>query len=150
MASEEFVNVPVPRSLVTEVMGFIAARSGPQAAIDPVASPGEEADVEWSVEDLHRLRATEVKTTRTVSALLDVLCQDPGAWFTTSDLEASTGIDRREIKGGLSALTRHVRKHYGRSNWPMDYAWGGSIPGAPLEGHYRVTVTTAERWSASA
>ncbi|NCD15981.1 MAG: hypothetical protein EOL91_01460 [Actinobacteria bacterium] len=150
----EFVNVPVPAHLVTEVMRFIAQHTeqsslGDEQPANEATSPGR--TVPWSASDLARLRSTDMTTARTVSALLDVLASTPDTWLTTSELETRTGIPRKQLKGALSALTRHIRKHYARDNWPMEYKWGAHFTeSAPLEGHYRLDTATATLWRGNA
>lgn len=155
--TEQFVSVPVPAEYVMDVMGYLASlREGEGVRVStgtPETVPAPEAQVaadsedkssetlpsiSWSVDDLARLASTSLFTTRQVALVLDVLAEKPGEWFTTTDLVNRIDIVRSNLKGVLSALTRHVRKHYARANWPMTAVWGPDIgDGFPGEVHYR-------------
>ena len=147
---QDFINVPVPSGLVTDVMRFIAERSGLPAVSykeNAEESAASLPSVPWSRTDLAKLYATPAASTRTVSAMLTALSEVTPKWLSTSELEALTGIDRRNIKGSLSAFTRHVKAHYGRTNWPMVFQWGPQISvDYPAEAHYQVGEGLAETW----
>jgi hypothetical protein len=148
---QDFINVPVPSGLVTDVMGFIAERSGLSAVSDTENTKAESSaslpEVRWSPADLEKLYATPSTSARTVSALLTALSEVAPKPLSTSELEALTGIDRVNIRGSLSAFTRHVKTHYGRTNWPMDFQWGPQISvDYPAEAYYNVTEGLAETW----
>lgn len=148
---QDFINVPVPSELVTDVMGFIAARSGLPAGSDTENTKEESAaslpSVPWSPTDLEKLYATPSASARTVSAMLTALSEVAPKPLSTSELEALTGIDRRNLRGSLSAFTRHVKAHYGRTNWPMHFHWGPEISvDYPAEAYYHVDEGLAETW----
>jgi hypothetical protein len=70
---------------------------------------------------------------------MDVLVEKPGEQFTTTALVQRLGISRNSLRSTLSALTRHVRAHYGRDNWPFQFTWGPRLgEGSGAEGHYAV------------
>jgi hypothetical protein len=131
-------------------MRFIAERSGLPPVSDTEnkqASAASLPSVPWSRADLERLSTTPTASARTVCAMLTALSQVAPKWLSTSELEALTGIDRRNIKGSLSAFTRHVKAHYGRTNWPMVFQWGPAISvDYPAEAHYQVGEGLADTW----
>jgi hypothetical protein len=145
----EYVMVPVPEGLVTEVMRLITDRADELVPPSADEVPGADAPpaVPWTVEDLVRLHATPNATARTIGAMLTALSECAPEPMGTSALAEATGVPRANIKGALSALTRHIRKHYGRSNWPMTFQWGPNVdPALPAEAIYHVDVETAEMW----
>jgi len=161
--TEQFVSVPVPAEYVTRVMALVAALStGDETPVtvkepEPAVAAADANDVgkvrellpgvPWSVDDLARLASASLFTTRTVAHMLDVLAETPGRWHTTTDLVDRLGIVRSNLKGVLSALTRHVRKHYRRSNWPLTTEWGPNLGDHPAEMHYRLDdEAAAARW----
>jgi len=153
---EHYTQVPVPTELVVDVMALITARFRPDGVAGIPATLPEEpgtdivelTSIPWSVDDLARLAGTPLPTTRAVAQILDVLAKEPGGWFTTTQLVELTGHPRDTLKGVLSALTRHVHTRYGRTNWPMTFAWGPSLGvDGPGEAHYRLdTEEEAARW----
>jgi hypothetical protein len=169
-----YVMVPVPADLVTDVMRYITDRAGTPPLISPAEPPSPPGsndlasalgphraqrmiasdDVpeiqEWTEADLQQLFDDQTTTGRTVSAILTELARVAEKPIGTSELEATTGIARVNIRGSLSAFTRRIRKHYGgRSNWPMDVRWGHQIdPALPEEAYYSLDQQTASRWKA--
>ncbi|MGH2706346.1 MAG: hypothetical protein ACRDJ4_15045 [Actinomycetota bacterium] len=139
-----FVNVPVPADRVLEVYAFLSGF--PHAAADatgdspwtPTPSNGLPT-IPWTEEDLARFVSSGTKTSRTVAAVMDVLVEQPGEQFTTTTLVARLGVTRNELRGTFAALTRHIRTHYGRENWPFRFTWGPTLgEDYPVEGHYSI------------
>ncbi len=140
-ADDTLVPVHVPRRHLTAVYGFIASL---EAADDEKVSP---ITTSWSVADLRRFAQTPTATSLTIGKVLDVLVEQPGQYFSTSELEERTGVPRANLKGAFSALTRHINKHYDGRPWMLEFEWGTRL-GAdyPAEGHYRLTEEQADLW----
>ena len=172
MNTEEdaLVQVLVPRQHLTAVYALIAERDGAlrsdggtddgtDGATDggtsessgPLVRGGDDATdvvaVPWSRADLQRFARTPHAMNVTLCTVLDVLADDPEQYFATSDLEELTGITRSSLRGAFSALTRHLRVHYGGRGWMLSRAWGPALdPRNPAEACYRLTVEQAVRW----
>ncbi|MEA2589920.1 MAG: hypothetical protein QOH66_2847, partial [Actinomycetota bacterium] len=80
--------------------------------------------IAWSADDLARFEASGTKTAKTISAMMDMLAKEPGDYLATSQIVAGITVSRDELRGALSAFSRHIRKHYNRANWPFTYRWG--------------------------
>ena len=147
-ASNELVDVKVPRRHVMAVYGFLANLDGrDRAEIDPAQAQAEVNEIRWPVEDLRRFAKTPTTTSNTIGRVLDELADHPDEWVSTTALEAATGIPRNNLKGAFSALTRHLRAHYGARGWMLAYKWGPALgPGLPAEVHYTLSTEQAERW----
>ncbi|PPK93857.1 hypothetical protein CLV92_109134 [Kineococcus xinjiangensis] len=166
---DELVQVLVPRKHLTAVYALIAQRDGalppdeqaevatpaaPAVPAPAVPAPADDAAhvaaVPWEREDLQRFARTPHAMNTTLCAVLDVLADDPGQYFATSDLEEATGISRGSLRGAFSALTRHLRVHYEGRGWMLSRAWGPTLdPRNPAEACYRLTADQAERWRAA-
>ncbi|MER7830116.1 hypothetical protein [Streptomyces sp. NPDC095602] len=90
----------------------------------PGGTQGAEQDgdwpvVEWTVEDFKSLIATDLPSVQQVAALLDILAREPERSYSTTAIVERLNLDRGQIKGALSAFTRHLHAHYERGNWPM-------------------------------
>ena len=151
-ADTELVQVLVPRRHLTAVYALIAEREG---AFDVPSSPAAAGSdevvavdaVPWERADLLRFARTPSPMNVTLCRVLDVLAEDPGQYFATSDLEELTGIPRGSLRGAFSALTRHLRAHYAGRGWMLSRAWGPLLdPENPAEACYRLTEDQARRW----
>ncbi|GAB7192156.1 hypothetical protein NUM3379_28650 [Kineococcus sp. NUM-3379] len=151
---DDLVQVLVPRRHLTAVYAFIAEREGALDVAVPAPVPAPADDdavvvdaVPWTVEDLRRFARTPSAMNVTLCKVLDVLAEDPGQYFATSDLEELTGIPRSNLRGAFSALTRHVRAHYSGRGWMLSRTWGPLLdPENPLEACYRLDDEQAARW----
>jgi hypothetical protein len=75
-----------------------------------------------------------------VSRMLDVLAARRSDWIGTTELVGLLGVEKTKLRGTLAALTRHVKAHYGRLNWPMKFEWNGT------EATYKINPDVAELW----
>ncbi|KJS60702.1 hypothetical protein [Streptomyces rubellomurinus] len=149
---QQFVSVPVPIQHVTQVYAFLAElagiTTGPSA--ETTATPlddGEWPFVEWGVQDLRKLTQDALDSVQVVTGVLDILAKQPGERVSYTSLVELLNVDRKRLRGVLSAFTRVVHKHYGRRNWPMTWVEAPS-EGTDLksEFYYTVSETTAARW----
>lgn len=157
-SSPEYVSIPVPTHLVPDVYAFITQRltgqpatdassSGTDTAAEPVTDEAGYPTLEWTVDDLTRLAATRTPGIVNIATVMDTLATSPGTWMSTTDLERDTGIPRFNLRGSMSALTRHVKAHYSRDNWPFTFGWGTSIGMNDAQAYYRIDPATADRWT---
>ncbi|MFC9280214.1 hypothetical protein [Streptomyces collinus] len=118
----------------------------------PGGTQGAESDgtwpvVDWTVEDFESLITTDLPSVQRVTAMLDLLAADPGCSYSTTAVVERLNLDRGQIKGALSAFTRHLHAHYKRGNWPMEWEWGTDPNSAyQAEALYRLDKTNAARW----
>lgn len=149
----DLVPVAVPRQHLIAVYGFLAQLEGASAPVGhdvetvDAVDADDATEVTWPVEDLRRFAATPTATSSTIGKVLDVLAASPGDYLSTSELEEQTGVERKNLKGAFSALTRHINKHYDGRGWMLTFKWGPEIePGYPAEAHYTLSEDQASRW----
>ena len=138
--------VPVPSQHVLAVYGFLTdlERSAAKPAATNHPSEEEPVEVTWPVEDLRRFAATPTTTSVTIGKVMDVLAQEPGRYFSTTELEDKTGVPRNNLKGSFAALTRHLNKHYDGRDWMLTFRWGSPL--GLQEAHYTISEDQAARW----
>jgi len=155
----EFIDVPVPAHLVTDVMAYIARRS--YASREGVAEAGRRKDEPTTVRSCYgrfhdrsidRLRQVHVSREpgpQMVADVLDVLEGRPDERVSLSELARATGREPASVKSSLAAFTKWVKKELDDltepRNRPINYQ---ALPGDQVfkETHYWITVATAERW----
>lgn len=155
-SESELVMVAVPRRDLERVYEFIGqlhreavvgVSSTASAAQSANAKDEETPVAEWTVAELNRFAATGSTTNVTIAKVLDVLAAEPGKFFSTSTLEERTGVPRANLKGSMSALTRHINRHYSGHEWMFTFEWGTHLgPDYPAEAHYTVDEAGAQRW----
>ncbi|MEU5124704.1 hypothetical protein [Streptomyces mobaraensis] len=149
---QQFISVPVPSQHVTRVYALLAELAGTTTApsVGGSAAPLEDGEwpyVEWSPQDLRKLAEDPRESVRVVTDVLDILAKQPGGRVSYTSLVELLDVDRKRLRGVLSAFTRVVHKHYGRRNWPMTWVEAPS-DGAEFksEFYYTVSETIAARW----
>ncbi|MGK5642692.1 hypothetical protein ACSNOK_30920 [Streptomyces sp. URMC 126] len=149
---QQFISVPVPSQHVTQVYAFLAELAGTTTApsAEETATPLEDGEwpyVEWTPQDLRRLTEDPLDSVRVVTGVLDILAKQPGERVSYTTLVELLGVNRKRLRGVLSAFTRVVHKHYGRRNWPMTWTEASS-DGTEFksEFYYTMSETTAGRW----
>lgn len=75
----------------------------------------------WTADDYAKLAS--VLTNAGIRAVLDECAQRPGAWVGLKELYDLTGRDRHGLRGDFGALTRLVKRQFGRSSWPLESRW---------------------------
>ncbi|MFI1149824.1 hypothetical protein [Streptomyces sp. NPDC020817] len=149
LQDSEYVYVPVPRQFVPEVQAYVVQLSAEAAGRgDAEERPtGETLSEQWTVEVLRRLSQTRLSSTQSVGKLLDVLAEHPGDYVSTTRLVELLDMDRTQLRGALSAFSRHVKKHFDRRPWPM--TWIEQLSPSPdykTEFFYTVDATVAQHW----
>jgi hypothetical protein len=144
---DTLIPVQVPRRHLSAVYGLIASLD---SAAVPSSVEGDETELveaTWTLEDLRRFAKTPTTTSVTIGKVLDELAKKPGDYFSTSQLEDLTGVQRPNLKGAFSALTRHINAHYQGRDWMLACKWGPDLgAGYPAEMHYRLSEEQAGRW----
>jgi hypothetical protein len=152
---QQFISVPVPARHVTRVYALLAEldlREGEMSSPLPGGTQGADADgswpvVEWTVADFKSLIRTNLPSVQRVTALLDILAADPERSFSTTAVVERVDFDRGQLKGALSAFTRHLHAHYERGNWPMQWKWGTDPDSTyQAEAFYHLDKVNAARW----
>jgi hypothetical protein len=135
----EFVQVPVPPHLVTEVMALIAARTNAGARTAPTDElpQAAEASEQWTVDELKRLWDESAPAMRLVLA---ALAQRPGTPVSGDELADSLGKRRgHTIAGMMGALGRRLKHRHAEkapfsSRWnALDGRWEYVMPSAVAE-----------------
>ncbi|MCC6284232.1 MAG: hypothetical protein IT439_02845 [Phycisphaerales bacterium] len=123
MATEDLVNVLVPRKHLSQVYGLIAQLEGaaPSATATIEEPPmGNGATDEWTPS---RLRTMVEDSGPAMRDLLRAMAARPGEWLTTQDLAAALKnkpkADWNTIAGTLGAFGRRVKSRYGLETWPF-------------------------------
>ncbi|MDX3749637.1 hypothetical protein [Streptomyces sp. AK08-02] len=153
--NQQFISVPVPAQHVTRVYALLAELDLKEGAMNnplPGGTQGADPDgtwpvVEWTVDDFKSLITTNLPSVQRVAALLDMLAAEPERSYSTTALVDRLEFDRGQIKGALSAFTRHLHAHYERGNWPMKWEWGTDADSTfQTEAFYRLDKINAARW----
>lgn len=141
-AERQFVMVPVPPELVTEVMAFVASRTG-SAASAVRTSPSKEPrgghagpnDLKEQ-EDTRLTEWTEALLRRnwqdsppTVRALLGHLADHPDTPVPITELASAVydDGDRSKLAGVLGAFGRRTKNRYHATTWPFYVEWNWDL-----------------------
>lgn len=135
---QEFIQVAVPAQHVMAVYRLLAKL---EQEPDAELAGTNDAPAAWDADKLARLASTELNTTKTVTRILDVLCQEPGRQYDMRDLVKALSMEYHSLRGNLAAFTRHLNTHYDSDTWPMHVA--ESSGGAVL---YSLDDATAALW----
>lgn len=95
----------------------------------------------WSKDDLLRLRGLAGPT---VLAALDLCAEQPGEWIPLRQIEQEAGRERAQARADLAVLTMTVKRHLGRSNWPIANQWAA---GGEPQAYYKMDPELAQVWS---
>jgi hypothetical protein len=155
----EFINVPVPAHLVTEVMAYIARRASAEQAGSAEANGHDDEPQmvgnrygrfpDWPTDRLRQVLLSAEPGPQMMANMLDILVERPEERVPLSELAAAIGRGPDSVKSSLSAFTKWVKKELNDQteprNWPVNYQ---ARPGRQVakETHYWITMRTAERW----
>jgi len=109
----------------------------------PTDATADDMDRPWTQEEIAELKRTINVTGR---AMMELTSARPGEWVSFEEVCEAAGQTAKAANPYLSGLTRHVRKYYGHSKWPVDYQAGPSL-GLPYGIHYRISNEKAEWWN---
>ncbi|MFG2018274.1 hypothetical protein [Actinomadura geliboluensis] len=137
---QEFIQVAVPAQHVMAVYRLLSELEQEPGADAGLAGTSD-APGAWDADKLARLAGTELNTTKTVTRILDVLCQEPGKQYDMQDLVKALSMEYHSLRGNLAAFTRHLNTHYDSDTWPMRVV--ESSGGAML---YSLDAATAALW----
>ena len=135
---DPFIPVPIPASYVTKVMAYVgvlaghvpsstaASTGGDDAVAEALAAEQaeEDADKDWTLEELARVAKGRTFTTEVLTQILDVLVEDPGTWMTSAELAAQIGREPESIRRIWTHVSRHINKRYPGLPWPLRARWG--------------------------
>lgn len=123
----EFVAVPVPTHLVTEVMRFIADHATVEKS-EPDAPLGAGAGSrDWSKEQLSQLHESDAPSVKLFAQVLTLLADASPEPISVDRLAELTGIDSGlALQKKFGAVTRWMRNRIGGDvRWPLQYPSGG-------------------------
>lgn len=159
-AQEELVSVPVPRSLVTQVMALIVANSGEQSSRP--SAPETPAEVEdrppseaparlrdWSLEDYLLLMGDKRPSASRIVRIMDILAESAGRKLSTTALTKATGYSRGQLRGAFSGFSRVCASlnPEQKLGWPMEWVWGAAEEaGLATETYYWLPEPRAALW----
>ena len=103
---------------------------------------GDLGDIDWTPEDMARLRS--VATNATVIAMIDLGAEHPGEWISLPAIRERADRTQFQARGDLAGLTMMLKHRFGRRNWPMEARWGAG--GAPELVYYRLPPHLAYGW----
>lgn len=64
-----------------------------------------------------------VLTNEGMRGALDLCASRPGDWVTYPEISEYTGRSRAQLRADLGALTRLVKKTFGKNSWPFEAPW---------------------------
>lgn len=108
-----------------------------QAARD---EPPEAPEMEWTVDDLNRLRGMTLSPT--VLALMRLTTERPDDWVGFTELIDEADRMPEQARAELAVFTMLVKRRFGRRNWPLDLKWDSEYD----QMYYRASPQVAERW----
>jgi len=99
-AQQESIRVAVPAQHVMAVYRLLAElEQEPDAHAKPAGT--NDVPVAW---DADKLAGTELNTTKTVTRILDVLCQELGKQYDMQDLVKALSMNYHSLRGNLVCL----------------------------------------------
>jgi hypothetical protein len=132
--ADQFVSVPVPVDRVVEVYRLLASPPSGMSKPETVKSiqsgedwtwlvehTNEKAD--WPIKVIHRA-VTESNTGQ--RAFLKYLAEHPGESLTTQQAAEALKVERKDIAGALSGLSRRAKSRYGQTGWFFAAQWDGA------------------------
>jgi hypothetical protein len=124
---EEFVNVPVPRSMVLAVYRLIS-----QGAAEPATAGAPMADPAV-------ITTAYQESSHAMKAFLDLLAAHPDEWLSIDTVRTELGLGVHELAGVLSTLPRRWRGRY-RQSGPLPF----EVEGTGSRRRYRMGQEVAE------
>ena len=133
----EFINVPVPSHLVTDVMQFIAERStgavqaAPTTPTPPTKAPGGGSQDgaeswDWTREQFETLYASDASSVKMFAQVLTILADASPAPMTVDELGQHFGFEGITLQRTFCAVSRWMRKRMGGDiRWPIHFPEGG-------------------------
>lgn len=147
----EFVQVPVPEGLVTEVMGFIAQRSAQLHTVPQVQPTGDGREVrspsdqpndmpgqsrDWTREELEMLFNSEASSVQKFAQVLTILAEAAPRALTPNELGEHFGVPGIQLQRTFGPASRWMRNRMGGDvRWPITFAedkWAMSEHNATL------------------
>jgi hypothetical protein len=120
--SEEFVLIPVPKSMAMEVYRLLGAAPPAELMADP-------AIIQKAYEE----------SSPAMKAFLDLLSERPDKWLTIDEIRDELGMKTHQLPGVLSTFPRRWRGRY-RQSGPMPF----DVEGKGSRRRYRLRQEVAE------
>jgi hypothetical protein len=117
-------------------------------AAEPVAVAPSAEKVPWTVAEHKQFRSGMTLMHKRIVPMTDLLADNPEKPYPTSDLVKHLGVTREQLRGSLSALTRHLKAHYGHSDWWLRWEYGHNLgPSYNHETYYFMDSDKAAVWN---
>jgi hypothetical protein len=146
----DVVLVPVPR----KYLGAVYAALGAAMTSDdeePVSASGsapadevlvDQRSGKWTEEMAHRLHANLV-VYPAAKALLDLCAQRAPEEVTLEQVAEECDTRDTQIRAELGAMTKMVKRMFGRKTWPVSVRWSGGVA------NYSMKPKVAEWWASA-
>jgi hypothetical protein len=130
-SSDDLIQVAVPRRLYPLVLRVLADGMTPPTAgaavfpaVPTVRDTTAEVHIPWTADDIRTLR--RLLTNPTQRALMELTCAKAGRRISFTDVKEAAGTSHGQARADLAGLTKVIRQHLGRSNWPVDVKQTGN------------------------
>lgn len=125
---EDFILIPVPKGLVTEVYGFISDRTKDQRADDEFQDAKEKGGIEtffgllapgpeW-LDTSFRQEARSIASPQIVRAI-QFLRKHPEEWIPMKRLADESGVNTKSLGASMGVFARQIEKMRGHKAWPF-------------------------------
>jgi hypothetical protein len=136
--SQQFVSVPVPAERVSEVYKLLATPAGGSSL--PTTTEASTEDWGWIAQHsytkndwpIDTIRRAVVESNAGQRQFFRQLADHQGEWLTTQEIATALQVERKNISGALSGLSRRAKHRYKLPVWFFDAQWDGS------QYHYRM------------
>ena len=111
MKEEEFVLIPVPKSMARQVYRLLGGTEQFEQEADPAM-----------------VRLAYEESSAQMKAVLDLLAAHPGEWLTIEEIRDALGMELHQLPGVLSTFPRRWRGRYGQAGpLPFEVEGKGSL-----------------------
>jgi hypothetical protein len=117
--TQEYVQVPVRRDLVDDVIVFQARLIQGQLQTSPEGQSASALPDDGSLDVVARYMALPAHTRR----VHDYLIERAGQWVTLQELQDFIG---KSIQGMFSGMSRRLKHRFGTTDWIIEWQYGDS------------------------
>lgn len=157
---DEIISFPVPKRYLPAVVQALAKAmevDAPQPTIQTHGASTEESDrpneaalIDWT--DVHSCKELRREIHHPgILALLDLTAEHPNELVPYKDVVAASGRAEDEVRAGLSALTKAIKRLYkvskDQAKWPVEVHWAA---GGEKRMYYLMRPEVARAWTQSA
>jgi hypothetical protein len=148
----DVVLVPVPRKYLGAVyaaLGTVMASDDVEPAPASEAVPADEVLVDqrngsWTEAMVRRLHANLV-VYPAAKALLDLCALRAPDEVTLAQVAEECDIKATQVRAELGAMTKMVKRMFGRKTWPVSVRWSGGVANYSMKPKVAEWWATAER-----